>query len=80
MYRICIDMEFLGDSPTGLAWYDDYAWSPNYPNRNTSSGDLELDPLDSFRRLNVRSEPTTPEVRCVIRSCFFLNFDYVVLD
>jgi hypothetical protein len=36
--------------------------------------------LDSFRRLNVRSEPTTPEVRCVIRSCFFLNFDYVVLD
>jgi hypothetical protein len=65
---VCIDMNVLGDSPTGTAWYDDYPWSPNYPNQNTSSGDLGVDPTDSFHRLNVQSEPATPEVCCLICS------------
>jgi hypothetical protein len=47
-----------------MAWYDDYAWLPNHPNWNTSSGDLEVDPTDSFYHLNVHSE--LPLLRCVI--------------
>ena len=58
-----------GNSPARSTWGDIYDWSSICPNVYNSSDALEVDPIESFRRLSIRSEPTTPEV-CYTNSLF----------
>ena len=58
-----------GNSPARSTWGDIYDWSSICPNVYNSSDALEVDPMESFCRLSIRSEPTTPEV-CYTNSLF----------
>ena len=66
-----------GNSPAHSTWGDIYDWLSIHPNVYNSSDALEVDRMESFCCLSIRSEPTTPEVCYTNKLCLALLHDAV---